>query len=66
MFTPEEAPDVPAADAPGLEVPHTGDPAVDEALARLGEAAALPLEEQVNTFDAVHRILQDRLADVDG
>lgn len=49
-----------------LDVPHTGDVPVDEALTRLAEAEALPLEEQVGAFDAVHRTLQDRLADVDG
>jgi hypothetical protein len=49
-----------------IEIPHTGDLTVDEALSRLAEAAALPLEEQVGTFDAVHRTLQDRLADVEG
>lgn len=49
-----------------IEVPHTGDLAVDEALTRVVEASRLPLEEQVVAFDAVHRILQDRLADVDG
>jgi hypothetical protein len=63
MPTPEEAHDIPA---PDLEPPHTGDLVVDEALTRLAETAHQPLEEQVNTFDAVHRILQDRLADVDG
>jgi hypothetical protein len=54
------------APTPAPDVPHTGDLAVDEALSRLAEAADLPLEEQVGTFDAVHRTLQDRLADVDG
>jgi hypothetical protein len=51
---------------PAAAVPHTGDLAVDEALTRLAEATDLPLEEQVGVFDAVHRTLQDRLADVDG
>lgn len=49
-----------------IEIPHTGDIAVDEALSRLAEAAELPLEDQVGAFDAVHRTLQDRLADVEG
>ena len=56
----------PADDGAGPAVPQTGDPTVDEALARLAGAADLPLEEQVGVFDAVHRTLQDRLADVDG
>ena len=46
--------------------PVTGDAAVDAALADLATAAAGPLEEQVVAFDAVHRTLQDRLADVEG
>lgn len=57
---------VPQTAVPQSPVPQTGDPAVDEALSRLAGAADLPLEEQVGVFDAVHRTLQDRLADVDG
>ena len=48
------------------EPPVTEDAAVDEAVARLSASANAPLEEQVAAFDAVHRTLQDRLADVDG
>jgi hypothetical protein len=48
------------------EPPVTGDEAVDQAVARLADAAAAPLEEQLPVFDAVHRTLQDRLADVEG
>jgi hypothetical protein len=44
----------------------TGDPAVDEAMASLAAAAGEPLEHQLAVFDAVHRTLQDRLADVEG
>ncbi len=50
-------------------VPHpdpTGDPAVDAATTDLARAAAGPLEARVDAFDAAHRALQDRLADVDG
>ncbi len=46
--------------------PATGDPDVDAALARLAAAAAGTPEQQVGAFDAVHRTLQDRLADVEG
>lgn len=48
------------------EPPQTGDPAVDDALARLVAAAGRSLEEQVPVYDAVHRTLQDRLADLEG
>ena len=48
------------------EAPQTGDPGVDEAVARLREAVAGPLDGQVVAYDAVHRALQDRLADVEG
>ncbi len=46
----------------------TGDDAVDAALARLAQAvsAGAPLEEQLPVLEAVHRTLQDRLADVEG
>jgi hypothetical protein len=52
------------ADVP--EAPQTGDAGVDEAVARLREAVSGPLEGQVAAYDAVHRALQDRLADVEG
>ena len=52
------------ADVP--EAPQTGDAGVDEAVARLREAVTGPLEGQVAAYDAVHRALQDRLADVEG
>jgi hypothetical protein len=45
--------------------PVTGDPAVDDAVARVAEAARQPLDHQVGVYDAVHRALQDRLADVE-
>jgi hypothetical protein len=46
--------------------PHTSDLAVDEAVVLLARSMAEPLEEQVAVYDAVHRTLQDRLADVEG
>jgi enamine deaminase RidA (YjgF/YER057c/UK114 family) len=48
------------------EPPSTGDGAVDEALTRLARAAGEPLDAQLPLLDAVHRTLQDRLADVEG
>jgi len=48
------------------EVPLTGDAGVDEAVVRLAEAARGPLDGQVAAYDAAHRALQDRLADVEG
>ena len=57
----------PADDLPEVpEAPLTGDAGVDEAVARLREAVAGPLDGQVAAYDAVHRALQDRLADVEG
>lgn len=43
----------------------TGDPRVDEALARLRELDSLPTVEQVPVLEDVHRRLQDALADLD-
>ena len=48
------------------EAPRTGDPGVDEAVARLREAVGRSLDGQVAAYDGVHRALQDRLADVEG
>jgi len=45
--------------------PQTGDPVVDEAVVRVAAAVQLPLDDQVGVYDAVHRALQDRLADVE-
>lgn len=49
-----------------IEAPVTGDAAVDEAVAHLARAAGAPLEQQLPVLEAVHRTLQDRLADVEG
>jgi len=50
----------------GLVVPGTGDPGLDETLRELARASAIPLEDQLPVIEAVHRSLQDRLADVEG
>jgi hypothetical protein len=44
----------------------TGHPRVDAALAELDRIAALPPARQVEAFAAVHRELQETLADIDG
>ncbi|HEY8481169.1 MAG TPA: hypothetical protein VIL71_15190 [Spirillospora sp.] len=60
----EEAADAP--DFPDVPPPEpTGDPRVDEALARLGELGALPVSEHVEIYEDVHRRLQDLLASAD-
>ncbi len=59
---PEEGGDL----APVLEPPATGDPALDEMLLALAQASAIALEDQLPVIEAVHRGLQDRLADVEG
>ena len=48
------------------EVEPTGDARVDAALARLGDTADLPVAEQIEVFDEVHRRLQDALAQAHG
>ncbi|HEY0871116.1 MAG TPA: hypothetical protein VGD55_12005 [Acidothermaceae bacterium] len=50
---------------PSVPVP-TGVPSVDVAVERLAELDALPTSEHVAVYDAVHRQLQDALADLDG
>src|SRR5262245_46098921 len=45
--------------------PVTGETAVDDALARLGEVGDAPTAEHVEIYDDVHRKLTDTLADVD-
>jgi len=46
--------------------PVTGDDVVDEAVALLTDLDAVPVTDRPEIFDAVHRALQDRLADVEG
>lgn len=43
--------------------PRTGDPLVDEALARAATALDAEPAEQLETYVGTHRSLQDRLAD---
>jgi hypothetical protein len=43
----------------------TGDLQVDEALARLTALADLPVHEHATVVEAVHQVLQDRLASQD-
>ncbi|MEJ2577649.1 MAG: hypothetical protein P8Z68_00965 [Kineosporiaceae bacterium] len=45
--------------------PETGDPEVDAALQRLSRAVLAPLPDQVAGYEAMHRALQDRLADAE-
>lgn len=42
----------------------TGDHAVDEVLSLLDAAADEPLDIQIEVSERVHRVLQDRLADL--
>jgi len=46
--------------------PTTGDPGVDEAVARLAGAAGQPLEALLDRLETAHRQLRERLADVEG
>ena len=48
----------------GLEVPVTGEPRVDAALARLDELDGLPVTEHTRVFDDVHRRLEDVLGEL--
>ena len=54
---------------PGFAIPdppQTGDLEVDAALAALADSIGGSLEEQLAAYEAAHRTLQDRLADVEG
>jgi hypothetical protein len=42
----------------------TGDDAVDDVLGRLDRVAQEPLDVQIEVSEQVHRVLQDRLADL--
>jgi hypothetical protein len=53
------------AEAGLVQAAATGDPGLDEALRELALASAIPLEDQLPVIEAVHRTLQDRLADVE-
>lgn len=59
------APGMPPPEVP--DPPATGDPDVDEALARLHAGASTgDLDAQADAGESVHRALQDRLADLGG
>jgi hypothetical protein len=68
----ESEPDSEAETAAETDVGHaarpepTGVPTVDAAVERLAELDDLPTGEHVAIYDAVHRQLQDALADLDG
>ena len=47
------------------EPPITGDAAVDGVLQQIAAVVTQSLDSQVPVYDAVHRALQDRLADVE-
>lgn len=47
-------------------LPITGEPRVDDALARLGDLAGMPVGEHVEVFEDVHRRLHGTLADLAG
>jgi hypothetical protein len=50
--------------APGTQRQPTGDHAVDEVLDQLDMATDESLDIQIEVGEAVHRVLQDRLADL--
>lgn len=51
----------------GLQtLPVTGEPRVDDALARLTDLSSLPVDEHVGVFEDVQRRLHDTLADLSG
>jgi hypothetical protein len=65
----EQSGDTPLPNDPAVTLPdppRTGDDVVDAAVERLSRVATEPLEDQLAVYDAVHRTLQDRLADVEG
>jgi hypothetical protein len=48
------------------DVETTGHPAVDEVLRSLANAASLAPAEQIDAYEAAHRVLQETLANIDG
>lgn len=66
MTTPSDGPAPARTDLGELpEPPVTGDDVVDATVAGLTAALARG-DDRVGAFDAAHRALQDRLADVEG
>jgi hypothetical protein len=61
---PDPVDEEPAFDVP--DPPETGDREVDAAVLAIAAAVHGPLEEQLAVYEAAHRTLQDRLADVEG
>jgi hypothetical protein len=55
----------PGAQAVADPANGTGDPRVDQALARLDRLDNLPVAEHVGEYDVVHRALQDALTAID-
>lgn len=47
-------------------LPITGEPRVDDAMARLNDLTALPVHEHVEVFEDVQRRLHETLADLAG
>jgi hypothetical protein len=47
------------------ERPSTGDPRVDDAVARLDDLAGLPIAEHLAVFEYVHERLTEALGDLD-
>lgn len=50
--------------ATGATRPETGDPSVDEVLRQLDRVADESLDTQIEVSEQVHRVLQNRLADL--
>jgi hypothetical protein len=48
-----------------LPATPTGQPRVDAALSRLDELASLPVHDHVATYEQVHQVLTETLADRD-
>jgi hypothetical protein len=48
------------------DVPGTGDAGVDAAIDRVAAASEAQLEDRVAAYETAHRLLTDRLADLEG
>ena len=62
---PEPAGTQPVGTQPVGTQPTTGDVRVDEAVARLGDLAGLPVAEHPPVFEHVHQRLAEALGDLD-